>query len=60
MKLIIILLIVVLISGCDTQTAEEKNKICLDDCLSEGWQDGNWGGWNFCFCHNGSIVIDGG
>ena len=61
MKKIIIGLVVlslVLVIGCSKQTEEEKNAICKEDCLSNGWQYGKWVGYAFCNCYNDTLIIN--
>jgi len=57
-KQITILLITILLIGCSIQTQEEKEEICRNDCLSDGWQYGKWIGADFCNCYNDTIYIN--
>jgi len=59
MKKIILLISILLLGGvigCNTQTVEEKEEICKTDCLSDGWQYGDWIGSNYCNCYNRTII----
>ena len=53
----IILLTLILLVGCTTQTEEEKEEICETDCLSDGWQYGTWIGLDLCNCYNETMTI---
>ena len=57
-KLYIILYVTVLLIllGCNTQTREENEEICKENCLSDGWQYGKWAGLNYCNCYNETII----
>ena len=54
--ILMMFLISILLFGCNTQTNEEKQEICSKDCLDDGWQYGEWVGYNFCNCYNKTIV----
>ncbi len=59
MKLTILIISILLIGGligCNTQTEEEKEDICKTDCLSNGWQYGEWIGLNLCNCYNATTI----
>ena len=55
MEKIILLISILLLGGligCNTQTREEKEDICKEECLTDGWQYGEWLGLNVCNCYN--------
>lgn len=53
-KLYIILYVIglMILLGCNTQTEEENDELCKEDCLADGWQYGKWIGLNLCNCYN--------
>jgi hypothetical protein len=55
--LILFTILILLISGCNIQTQNEKQEICRNDCLSDGWEYGGWIGYNFCNCYNVTLLI---
>ncbi len=40
------------------QTPEEKQEICYNDCILNGWEYGLWIGYQFCNCYNLKIKVN--
>lgn len=39
-----------------SQSLEEKQAICNESCLSDGWENGDFIGYQFCNCYNVTVV----
>ena len=56
-KIIFILLFLLILTGCNAQLPEEKDMICNNNCINNGWEQGKWAGFQYCNCYNESILI---
>ena len=54
--LIIFLLYLFLFSGCHSQSTLEKQYICKQNCIMDGYQNGEWFGMQYCNCYNSTII----
>ncbi len=56
MKQYIIFLLLILAIGC--QSEADKHKLCSNECISNGWEFGQWSGLSYCICFNETITIE--